>query len=188
MAGFRKIPLYNQQNQISVIKKPTSLRSFLPPNQAFMKRDIKQCHLYLPKSSELNDENKNEPKAKYPEDIEVKILNKKINQWLKRNQWLRIQCNKKVIYRVVRGATAKGLTADKIWLSYDSRKELDADERSTLLIRPCTKWERLFKAPQNSPDPFMRAQFYLSVWISLVGALTGLMGVLLAVFTIVSQK
>lgn len=147
-----------------------------------MKKEIK--HLYLPNYSELDVENKNVLKAKAPGDIEAKFHNLQINNWLKRNQWLRIQCDKKVIYRVVRGSTAKGLSADKVWLSYDSQKELDANERSNLLIRPCTKWERLFKAPRNSPDPFMRAQFHLSVWISLVGVLTGLMGVLLAIMSI----
>ncbi len=146
-----------------------------------MKNKLKQCKLFLPKYSELVEENKNELKAKAPEDIEVKIQNQKINNGFKRNQWLRIQCGKKVIYRVVRGATATGLTSEKIWLSYDSRIELGAESGSEIIISPCSTWERIVSAPMNSPDPFMKAQFYFSVVISVAGIVIGSLGVMLAV-------
>lgn len=139
-----------------------------------------QFKIFIPSAHDLEPEEIDRIKIMQPSDAIVKIRNNYINSSFKRNQWVKIKNEKQVIYRIVRGATATGLTDDKIWMSYDSKLELGitTQKNAEVKVSKANIYETYILAPWNTPNIVERNLFRMATILGLISVLLGFIGLL----------
>ena len=142
----------------------------------------KKLKLFQPSYSNLTEEQISRIREMTPSDTVVKVWNKGICNPFKRNNWVKIKNDKQVIYRIVRGAVVTGLTADQIWMSYDSQLELglstEKDREVELRVSSANMFERYILAPWNTPNPVERNLYRVATALGFISVLLGLIGLL----------
>lgn len=111
----------------------------------------------------------------------VRISGNQLSNNFERNSYVKIQMcgegtNKKIT-RIVRALTGEGaLKNDEIALQYDDRLALgvsNAGESVELKLTKIPAWRAIWSYCSNHPSPLIKAQFWLSVILALLGILVG---------------
>lgn len=111
----------------------------------------------------------------------VRISGNQLSNHFKRNSFVRIQtCGKgdrKKITRIARALTGvDALKNDEIALQYDDRLALgipNAGDRAELELISKPQWRAIWAYCSNHPSPVIKAQFWLSIALAVLGVLVG---------------
>lgn len=137
--------------------------------------------LYKPNYNEYTNEEKFRIKEAAPNDAIVKVNGSLINKQFNRNDWVKLRYNENHIYRIIRGASVKDLTQDKVWISYDSELELGIAniQDCEIDIAKATLFEKYVIAPWNTPNIVERNLFRMASVIAFIGIILGIIGIML---------
>ena len=135
--------------------------------------------LYKPNYNKYTKEEKFRIKEASPTDAIVKINSNLINSHFNRNEWVKLSYSGKSIYRIIRGASVRDLSKDKIWLSYDSTQELGIVDKqdSQIIVTKATLVGQILFAPWNTPNIVERNLFRAATILGLLSMVLGILGV-----------
>lgn len=147
-----------------------------------LKGDQFDAGIFIPERMEKNPGDIVNLNYNWPKSNEVKMHPSTMKEKFTRNQWIAISHGGKTIYRIVKGATPKGLPGEFIWIDYDSRLELGLSEdfEGKLVLKRCDFKERWLYAPWFTPEPLQRAQFRMGFIVSLISLFVSLVSLLIA--------
>ncbi len=133
--------------------------------------------LYKPNYNEYTNEEKFRIKEAAPNDAVVKVNGSLINKQFNRNDWVKLRYNENHIYRIIRGASVKDLTQDKVWINYDSELDISNVHDCEIKIAKATFFEQYVLAPWNTPnivkETYLEQQQFLDKSV-LVEEITGI--------------
>lgn len=137
-------------------------------------------NLYKPNYNEFTEEEKFRIKEATPTDAIVKVNISLINRQFRRNEWVKLSYSRKSIYRIIRGASVKDLTQDKLWINYDSELELDISNvhDCEIKIAKATFFEQYVLAPWNTPSIVERNLFRVATVLGLISIGLGITGII----------
>jgi hypothetical protein len=138
-------------------------------------------NLYKPKYNEYTEEEKFRIKEAAPTDAIVKVYSSLINSQFRRNDWVKLGHNGKYIYKIIRGASVKDLTQDKLWINYDSELELDISNvhDCEIKIAKATFFEQYVLAPWNTPNTVERNLYRVASALAFISIILSIIGIML---------
>lgn len=136
--------------------------------------------MYKPNYNEYTEEEKFRIKEAAPTDAIVKVNSSLINRQLRRNEWVKLSYRGKSIYRIIRGASVKELTQDKLWINYDSELDLGVAniQDCEIDIAKASLFQQFVLAPWNTPNIVERNLFRAATILGLISIGLGITGII----------